>query len=419
MTIGLYRTAGWEMHGRFQYSKIVMEALIANRSALPDELVYLSTPADALRALARLDLLEIGGIPIRAVEEKQYVQRPLEHYLAAPPDPNPKIDLEIPPPNAAYRARIEQLGVNWLFLLETTLWGLEARTPFIMPIHDLQHRQQPHFAEFSHAGGFLYREKLYRNTCRQATLILVDSEIGKEDVIRGYGDVIEPDRIKVLPFGSAFRSAASATGRMSLATARQHYKLPEKYIFYPGQFQPHKNQSAVLCALDLIRREHGAEVHFVFCGAYNSYNTAVTFTALMQMIAALGLQQQCHYLGYVSDDDMPALYEGATALVMSTYVGPTNLPIIEAWDLGCPVLTSRTRGLTELIGDSGLLAAPDDPKELADTIYRLWTDDALCAELARRGQARLATHGGNDFVPRLLDIVQEADDRIKRGDRRD
>jgi glycosyltransferase involved in cell wall biosynthesis len=418
MAIGLVRTAGWEYHGRFHYGKIVLESLIAARNALPAELIYLSTPRDALKALARLDIMSIGGIPLRAVEEEKHAQRPPEFYTASPPASSNQIDATVPEPNPVLKRRIEELGVKWLFLLEPTFWGIEAGMPFIMPIHDLEHRRLPHFAEVTQGGGFLYRERLFRNTCRLATLILVDSEIGKEDVIRGYGDVIDAERVKILPFGSAFKSLAGQAGRASLTQVRERYALPDRYIFYPGQFQPHKNQAAVLCALDLIRRQYGIEVEFVFCGTYNNYHAAINFKTLMEMASALGIERQVHYLGYVPDEDMPGLYEGAVALAMPTYFGPTNLPVIEAWDLGCPVITSRTRGLTELTGDAGLLASPDDPKELGDAIHSLWTSEGLRQELIRRGRDRLKTHGGNDFHTRLVEIVIEADERVLRGDRR-
>ena len=70
-----------------------------------------------------------------------------------------------------------------------------------MAIHDLQHRLQPEFPEVSANGEWERREYRFRNGARYATLLLADSEVGKEDLLNFYGPYgVTPDRVKVLPF---------------------------------------------------------------------------------------------------------------------------------------------------------------------------------------------------------------------------
>jgi len=66
MTIGLIRSRGWEVGGAFQYDKLMLETLSSDLDGLPDDLIYLSPPSDAIKALVRLDTLSYSGIPIRA-----------------------------------------------------------------------------------------------------------------------------------------------------------------------------------------------------------------------------------------------------------------------------------------------------------------------------------------------------------------
>jgi glycosyltransferase involved in cell wall biosynthesis len=60
--------------------------------------------------------------------------------------------------------------------------------------------------------------------------------------------------------------------------------------------------------------------------------------------------------------------------VMPTFFGPTNIPVLEAWAFGCPVLTSDIRGIREQVGDAALLADPTSVEAIADGIHQLWTD---------------------------------------------
>ena len=105
---------------------------------------------------------------------------------------------------------------------------------------------------------------------------------------------------------------------------------------------------------------------------------------------------------------MGGLYAGATALVMPTCVGPTYIPILEAWVFDCPVLTSDIRGTREQVGKAAVLVDPSSAESIADGIYQLWTNANLCRTLAQRGQQRLASYTPTDYSRRLRETIQEA-----------
>ena len=93
---------------------------------------------------------------------------------------------------------------------------------------------------------------------------------------------------------------------------------------------------------------------------------------------------------------------------MPTFFGPTNIPLLEAWALGCPVLTSDIPGVREQMGDAALLVDPRRVDQLAAGIRNLWTDESLRASLARRGARRLALYGPADFRGRLSAALHSA-----------
>ncbi len=291
--------------------------------------------------------------------------------------------------------------------------AFEVGIPYVMAIHDLQHRLQPEFPEVSANGEWESREYCFRNGSRYATLLLADSEVGKEDILNFYGAYgVTPDRVKVLPFLPACYLTVSVSegDRLRVRTA---HRLPERYAFYPAQFWPHKNHARIVRALALIKQEYQLKIPVVFCGSHTGEIRYRTFREVMALSRRLGLEDQVQYLGYVPDADMSGLYAEAAALVMPTFFGPTNIPLLEAWAFGCPALTSNTRGIREQAGDSAILVDPRSVEAIADGIYRLWTDPRLRQALAARGRQRLATYTPDDYRRRLRQILEDGKARVR------
>jgi glycosyltransferase involved in cell wall biosynthesis len=311
--------------------------------------------------------------------------------------------------NGAVHRFLKRCGVDWTLYTTPSAQSFEAGSPYVMPVFDLQHRLQPEFPEVSAYGEWEQREYLYRNGTRRAMLILADSEVGREDILNCYGSYgVTSDRVKVLPY----RPAPYLTPGVSLQErerVRSLYRLPERYLFYPAHFWPHKNHVRIVQALGQLKAIKKANVHVVLCGVASGVIRTRALRQAMCEAHRLKIEQQIHYLGYVPNDDMSALYAEATGLVMPTFFGPTNIPIVEAWLFGCPVLTSDIRGIREQVGDAGLLVDPRSVEALADGMRRLWEEDTFRTALAQRGTQRMAAYSRQHFCSNLAAIVAEAD----------
>ena len=308
---------------------------------------------------------------------------------------------------------LKQRGVDWAQYTTPSAQSFEIGLPYVMPVYDLQHRLQPEFPEVSAYGAWEHREYLYRNGTRHATLILADSEVGKEDILHYYGSYgVTPDRVKVLPYVPAPYLSRDVS-QQERTRARDTYRLPERYLFYPAQLWPHKNHVRIVQAMGLLKEEQGTEIHLVLCGTYRGAIRTHVFQEMMREANRLRITQQIHYLGYVPNAAMSALYAEAVGLVMPTFFGPTNIPIVEAWLFGCPVLTSDIRGIREQVGDAGLLVDPRSVEAIAAGMRRLWEENALRANLAQRGTQRLAMHSQQDFCAKLGEIIAETNLRVR------
>lgn len=365
------------------------------------ELVKLDVPLPAWKRLA-LSLLEPLG------EARMRRLRLQKRRLSSQPGQDQAAGIDRVQKQPSYRSLLQEKHIDWVIYTAPEVLSFEIGLPYIMPIHDLQHRLQPEFPEVSADGEWELREYLYRNGTLYATLILADSETGKEDVLNLYGEYgITPERVKVLPFLPSVYMPASVSESASQALHRA-YPLPARYLFYPAQFWPHKNHLRLVQALALLKKQKGIEVNLVCCGSQANAIRQETYRQVMQAAGQLGVANQVHCLGYVKDEYMAALYAEALGLAMPTFFGPTNIPVLEAWAYDCPVITSDLRGIRQQVGDAGLLIDPRSPEDIAEAIYRLWTDEALRVELSRRGRQRLAQYGPTEFRQRLEAIVEEA-----------
>lgn len=283
-----------------------------------------------------------------------------------------------------------------MWIGQTTAIGEELLgIPTIIPIFDLMHRYRSDIPELQEK--YKEREKLYTYQCKHAAMILVDSEVGKQHVLECYGTVAEgvEDRIRVLPF---IPPDYIYEGQESQSFP---YEIFDKYIFYPAQFWTHKNHKRLLEALKQLK-DKGVIVNLVLVGSEQNNERTVS-----DLIVDLELQDQVKILGYVNNPEMIYLYRHARALVMPTLFGPTNIPQLEAFVLGCPVATSGIYGIPEQVGDAALLFDPENVDEIAESIERLWEDDGLCDELVVKGKIRAAKWGQKEFTDTLLTYIRE------------
>ncbi len=430
MPIGVVPALESARGGVYQYSLTMLRALDEIAVRTGDTFLLFGGIPDhpALRSLSRASWTKLPlapqGVRARAVDALKSVvgegphrdawrslRRRVETAARGADPYAPRVD-------AAAGRWFRRCGAEMLLFPAPEKLSFESGVPYVMAVHDLQHRLQPEFPEVSADGEWEQREYLFRNGCRRATLLLADSETGKEDILRFYGEHgVTPDRVKVLPFLPPSYLARNVS-RDERRRVRAKYGLPPRFVFYPAQFWPHKNHVRLVRAIGWLKRERNLDVPAVFAGSPGGDLRERTCAEVVAASRELGIEKAIRFPGYVPDDDMAALYAEAAALVMPTFFGPTNIPVLEAWALGCPVLTSDIRGIREQAGDAAWLADPRSVEAIAEGIGRLWTDEALRAKLAENGRKRLSAYGPAEHRDRLAAALDEARDRVAAARRR-
>ena len=259
-------------------------------------------------------------------------------------------------------------------------------------MHDLMHRYESRFPEVSIHNK--ERDWAYGNISKQAKVLLVDSEIGKQQVIESYQ--IAPEKIYVLPFIPPKYIYAKHTPN----GLKKRYALPSKFIFYPAQFWEHKNHSGLLKAVALLK-DVIPDLHLVLVGLKKE-----GYQGVCDLAERLRLTRNIQFIGYVPDIDMPEFYRRARAMIMPTFFGPTNIPPLEAIALGCPVAVSDIYGAREQMREAALYFNPSSHQEIAAAIKQLWEDDHLCEKLSQFGFLRSKQWNHSHFNKRLRKILE-------------
>ena len=384
--VGIFFNARQEQGGLYQYALTIVDCLA--RYAPKHEYVLYRATLENLPLDIQLSNWKIVDLPKRALKLRMGLELAL-FYLS-------KVSIHIPFGLIPTYSTIDDDHVDLMIYVKPTPHVYQWRYPAIFPIHDLQHRLQRQFPEVSEKGEFNRREILYTNSIKHTQAILTDSETGKADVMNLYG--ANGEMIYTLPYiAPTFRDA----GGNPFSIIKQMYQLPDEYFFYPAAFWPHKNHARLIEAIKVLEEQYQVQVCLVLSGSKKR-----EYDNLVLLADKLGIKERVRFIGFVDEDDLLAIYKHALALVMPTFFGPTNIPILEAWQADCPVITSNLRGIREQVGDAGLLVDPLNAQEIADAMWRLSTHPELRQQLIDKGKNQIQAWTPALFGRRLAEIIR-------------
>ena len=281
------------------------------------------------------------------------------------------------PPIPKSDGTAESAGVDLIHFVAQSAFLTDL--PSIYHPHDLQHVHLPNnFTSWRRRR----RELEYGTFCRQAAVVAVTSEWVRRDVIDHFD--LPEEKVAVVPWAPP-TLAYEAPDEEALISASKRLELPPRFLFYPAQAWPHKNHLALFRALARLRDEDGLTVSLVCTGGDHAYAAE-----LLDQRRALGLDEQVRWLGYVSPDDLRALFELCDGVVVPTLFEAASGPVWEAFVAGAPVACSNVTSLPAQAGDAAIVFDAHDESALVDAVRRLWLDDSLRRTLALKGRERVS-----------------------------
>jgi glycosyltransferase involved in cell wall biosynthesis len=210
-------------------------------------------------------------------------------------------------------------------------------------------------------------------------VIITVSQNSKQDICKFLH--IGDQKVIVIPAASTKHFRYLPQEEVSMLLAR--YGVIRPYILYVGSVEPRKNLLRMLDAYQLLLR-WSDRWKFMIVGARNYWKSY----PVAQKVEQLGLQDQVIFTGYIPDEDLPALYNGAELFCFPSLYEGFGLPVLEAMACGVPVVTSNCSSLPEVAGDAAILVDPYNVDEIADAMKRVLSDRELAQELRHLGLER-------------------------------
>ena len=214
--------------------------------------------------------------------------------------------------------------------------------------------------------------------------VIAISEATKNDVCSYLK--IDPARVFVTPLAAdpkTFYACADTDRRKQI---RATYGIPDApYILTLSTLEPRKNMDHVIrCFVRMAQEESLNGVNLVLAGS-KGWDYERIFGA---MADAKDLEKRIIWAGRVADEDLAALYSGALAFTYMSHYEGFGLPPLEAMQCGTPVITSNTSSLPEVVGDAGVMLAPNDMDGWCQALLDIYQNPARREEMSRKSLLR-------------------------------
>ncbi len=292
--------------------------------------------------------------------------------------------------------QLESLGLDVIFYPRQMVIAKPASLPAVLRLYDIQHEYYP---EFFSIGLLERRQKNYRNALARADVIAVSTDHTLHTVQEKMPEYAHK-AMRVYPGASIEHAIVPQEKRQEVLT---RYQLPERFIFYPANAWLHKNHARLFAALRHLRDSEGLAIPLVCTGRLATEAPYV----LKNFAVAAGAETLVHDLGYIPDEDLPAVYQSAEMLVFPSLFEGFGYPIMEAMRNQCPVVCARATCLPEVAGEAALYFDPFDIVDIASAIKQVWQDDELKEVLRQKGQLNIQRFSWQAYADAMQSLFEQ------------
>ena len=179
---------------------------------------------------------------------------------------------------------------------------------------------------------------------------------------------------------------------------------PEKgFLFFLGNTDPKKNTARALQAYALYLEQSSVRRPLLIADLQED-----AIDTLLRQDRITAIKPYLHFPGYISNTDLPTVYNAAFAFLYPSLRESFGIPLLEAMACGTPVITSRTSAMPEVAGEGSLLVDPYQPQEIADALLRLERDEAFRWQQVSYGLERVKQFSWEETAKQYLQIYKKA-----------
>jgi glycosyltransferase involved in cell wall biosynthesis len=274
---------------------------------------------------------------------------------------------------------------------------LPKRIKHKMLVHDMVPKIFPEYLDN-------WRKKIYVHlswqAAKQADQVITVSEWSKKDVHKFLKIPLAKIKVAYISIGDEFFKESSYDEDNKIL---EKYDVYGRYIFYIGGFDLRKNIPELLKAYkEMIENNEIRDINLVMAGEDRSHFSHL-FTNVKKEIADFKLEDKVKLIGFVKQEDLPALYRHSEFFVLPTLYEGFGLMALEAMACGTPAVVSKTSSLPEVGGNAVVYFNPYDAEEMARVMNRILRNGRLRSILSEKGKERAKKFSWKKFVDNILD----------------
>ncbi|MCE3007372.1 MAG: glycosyltransferase family 4 protein [Bacteroidetes bacterium] len=276
----------------------------------------------------------------------------------------------------AVRRKLSRLNPAVFFSPDGYL-SLASRLPQVPVFHDLAYMHYPQYVGPAHRWHYRH---FFPRYAQKAAHILTVSSYSKADIVQYFR--VPESKVTVCHNGAG--EVFRPLGEAEREKARAAFAEGKPYFLYVGSIHPRKNLENLLRAFERFKEQTGHPAKLLLTG-----RKAWDFENVIQFYTQMRHRDDVCFTGYVDDESLNQLLNGALALCYVSLFEGFGLPILEAFWAETAVLCSNTSSMPEVAGDAALLADPTLPEQIAHQMEQLLEADLRQSLIARGQQQRL------------------------------
>jgi len=283
----------------------------------------------------------------------------------------------------------------------TTTVQLHMGVKHIMIVHDIIPRLFPEYLNN-------WRKKLYQwlteRAIKKVDKIIAVSHRTEKDLIAHLGIDAKKITVSYIDVDEIYKKEVSEKESQRIL---KKYNLEAGYIYSGGGLEIRKNTENILRAYKILFEAYGhaSWLPKVVVSGKMMPELAPLVTDVSAAVKGLGLEKEVSLLGFVAQEDLPALYKNASVFVYPSLYEGFGLPVLEAMSQGTPVITSKTSSLPEVGSDSVVYCNPKSVDDLAMVMKNVLMNNHLLGALSLKGKERSTHFSWDKFTEKMMNII--------------
>jgi glycosyltransferase involved in cell wall biosynthesis len=265
--------------------------------------------------------------------------------------------------------------------------------PTVISIMDLSYI---HFPQLFTKHDLYQLVNWTKYSAKQAHKIFTISNFSRDDIIKTYKK--KPEDVITTYLG--IKETENLKHKTeSMEELEKKFKITKPYILFVGTIQPRKNIAKLIEAVSLLKNK---EIELVIVG-----KKGWLWEEILAAPEKFKISGRVKFLDFVANEDLPSLYKNAQCFVLPSLYEGFGLPVLEAMQFGCPVVTSNVSSLPEVGGDAAIYFNPESVDDIAEKIDKVVADEKLRTEMTEKGYNQVKKFSWEKTAKETLKVLED------------